>query len=110
MGHSSLSLWGRSQGEEWLSMATHSFKWITLACVTHREWSFRELGMEYLSRRSLEITPHFTEGKLRPGLGVGKAAWQDLQQMRHKEGGAWAPLLLLELCLQESGTSMLRSV
>lgn len=68
MGHSSLSLWGRSRREEWLSMATHSFKWITLACVTHREWGFREPGMEYLSR-SFEIIPYFIEGKLRPGVG-----------------------------------------
>lgn len=50
MRHSSLSLRERSQGEEWLSRATHSCPWVTLACVTRREWGFGEADwMECLS-------------------------------------------------------------
>lgn len=82
MRHSSLSLRERSQGEEWLSGATHSFPWVTLACVTHREWGFGEARTGVSEPRSLEVFAHFAEEKLRPGRGylVGLP-----QQIRHKE-------------------------
>lgn len=52
--------------------AMHSFPWITLACVTHREWGFGELGLEFLSQRRLEIVPRFTEGKWCLGRWAGQ--------------------------------------
>lgn len=45
---------GEKSGKEWLSRATHSCPWVTLARVTHREWGFGEARTGESESRSLE--------------------------------------------------------